>query len=299
MLTGVFNIFPAKGDTLLTPIKYTDIPLTASDSNAITERENNKFENTFINISPANIIFNIHHEPDNTYILPQPINVANKLINSDSLKSNIHFDISDNLIDKLANTPESFNSLESGKQVNVKVAFIDKDLDFLNKPPIDTGYITILSEDEILGRIHVTYCIDGLYDEHYTNNIDRYSGTKIRIGGSFYKKIGNINFKNTVPPIINISFTPYILDTNDVPNDMGIEINNDSLGRILLNEDGNFEFTDHTFKQSIIGGDKKVTFQIQMKQSVYDDIKQKSQQNPSIYKGNYFILICWRFDDYH
>lgn len=298
LLTGVFNIFPAKGATLLSPIKYTDIPLTASDSNAITQRENNKIENTLINISPANIIFDIHHEPDNTYILPQPINVSIELTNSDNPKTNIHFDISDNLIDKLSITPESFDSLELGKQVNVQVAFIDKDLDSLNKSPLDTGYITILSEDEILGKINVTYCIDGLYDEHYTNNIDRYSGTKIRIGGNFYKKIGSINLKNSIPPIMTISFTPYILDTNNVPNNMGIEISNDSLGRILLNEDGNFEFTDHTFEQSIIEGDKKITFQIQMKQAVYDDIKQKAQQNPNAYNGNYLLTdLVFEFKD--
>ena len=32
VMTGVFNIFPAKGETLLTSIKYNDVPTMASDS---------------------------------------------------------------------------------------------------------------------------------------------------------------------------------------------------------------------------------------------------------------------------
>ena len=298
VMTGVFNIFPAKGETLLTSIKYNDVPAIASDSNASKQRDIDKSENTLISISPANIVFDLHHELDNTYSLPQPINVIIELAKSAIPKTNIHFEVSDNLTEKLSITPEIFDMLEPERQVNIQVAFIDKNLDTLNQSPFDSGYINILSGNEILGQINVTYCIDGLYDEHYTNNIDRYSGTKIRIGGSFYKNIGNINLRNSVPPVMAITFNPYILDTSNVPNDMGVEINNDSLGRILLNEVGNFEFSDHTFEQNIIDGNKKVTFSIQMKQSVFDDIKEKAKQNPSAYNGNYLLSdLVFEFKD--
>ncbi|WP_320992610.1 N-acetylmuramoyl-L-alanine amidase family protein [Hungatella sp.] len=298
LIITVFNIFPAKGEALIGSIKYPDVPTMASDSNASLQKDIDKSENTLINILPANIVFDIHHELNNTYNLPLPTNVVIGLNNLTGPKSNIHFEISDNMTEKLSITPVYFDTIEPGEQVNIQVAFIDKNLDTLNKPPLDSGYINILSENEILGQIHVTYCIDGFYDEHYTNNIDRYSGTKIRIGGSFYKTIGNINLRSLIPPIMTISFTPYILDINNVPNDMGVEVNNDSLGCILLNENGNFEFTDHTFEQSIIDGNKKVTFQIQMKQSVFDNIKEKAKQNPNAYNGNYLLSdLVFEFKD--
>ena len=298
LIITVFNIFPAKGEALIGSIKYPDVPTMASDSNASLQKDIDKSENTLINILPANIVFDIHHELNNTYNLPQPINVVIGLDNLTGPKTNIHFEISDNMTEKLSITPVYFDTIEPGEQVNIQVAFIDKNLDALNQPPLDSGYIKILSGNEILGQIHVTYCIDGFYDEHYTNNIDRYSGTKIRIGGSFYKNIGNINLRNSVPPVMAITFNPYILDTSNVPNDMGVEINNDSLGRILLNEVGNFEFSDHTFEQNIVDGNKKVTFFIQMKQSVFDDIKEKAKQNPSAYNGNYLLSdLVFEFKD--
>ncbi|MFR3044233.1 MAG: hypothetical protein ACLTM8_00585 [Veillonella parvula] len=82
VMTGVFNIFPAKGETLLTSIKYNDVPAIASDSNASKQRDIDKSENTLISISPANIVFDLHHELDNTYSLPQPINVIIELAKS-------------------------------------------------------------------------------------------------------------------------------------------------------------------------------------------------------------------------
>ena len=131
-MTGVFNIFPAKGETLLTSIKYNDVPTMASDSNASKQRDIDKSENTLINISPANIVFDIHHELNNTYNLPQPINVVIGLDNLTGPKTNIHFEISDNMTEKLSITPVYFDTIEPGKQVNIQVAFIDKNLDASN-----------------------------------------------------------------------------------------------------------------------------------------------------------------------
>ena len=43
---------------------------------------------------------------------------------------------------------------------------------------------------------------------------------------------------------------------------------------------------------------KKVTFFIQMKQSVFDDIKEKAKQNPSAYNGNYLLSdLVFEFKD--
>ena len=50
VMTGVFNIFPAKGETLLTSIKYNDVPAIASDSNASKQRDIDKSENTLIDV---------------------------------------------------------------------------------------------------------------------------------------------------------------------------------------------------------------------------------------------------------
>lgn len=58
------------------------------------------------------------------------------------------------------------------------------------------------------------------------------------------------------------------------------------------------EFSDHTFEQNIIDGNKKVTLYIQMKQSVFDDIKEKAKQNPSAYNGSYLLSdLVFEFKD--
>lgn len=136
---------------------------------------------------------------------------------------------------------------------------------------------------------NVSYYIDGLYDEHMTDDIDRFSGMKTRVAGSssIYKQAGTLYLNKEYPQPFTISFTPYILETDTTDNGLGIEPNNDSIRGVLLNPDGLFEFTNHSNYLEIAKGDEKITFQIQMKESVFTELRKKAQKNPQEYIGIY------------
>lgn len=94
--------------------------------------------------------------------------------------------------------------------------------------------------------------------------------------------------KKTVPPF-TISFTPFILETDETDNGLGIEPGNDSVKAVLLNPDGLFEFSDHTTYMEISNGNKEITFQIHMKDNAFQELKEKAKLNPQTYIGSYIL----------
>lgn len=107
--------------------------------------------------------------------------------------------------------------------------------------------------------------------------------------GPAYKRVGTLYLNKEAAFPFTISFTPYILETDTTDNGLGIEPGNDSIKAILLNPDGLFEFPDHTIYQKISKGDQKITFQIQMKDSAFQELKEKAQSNPQEYIGSYIL----------
>ena len=118
-----------------------------------------------------------------------------------------------------------------------------------------------------------------------TDDIDRFSGMKIRMAGSssVYKQAGTLYLNKEYPQPFTISFTSYILETDTTDNGLGIEPNN----AVLLNPYGLFEFTIYSNYLAIAKGDEKITFQIQMKESVFTELREKAQKNPQEYIGIY------------
>ncbi|WP_270816614.1 N-acetylmuramoyl-L-alanine amidase family protein [Hungatella effluvii] len=259
---------------------------TQSNVGKIPKQAGKESNGNPVSVDPDRVIFKMSHYIDNTYDLPEPAKVTLTLKTGKQPRSNIEISVPDNLKNKIRVNGD-LHTLFPEQPTILFIEFTDLNLN--SKKPSDSGYLTFYSDGEFLCSINISYYIDGLYDEHMTDDIERYSGKKIRVAGSssIYKQAGTLYLNKEYPQPLTISFTPYILETDTTDTGLGIEPNNDSTKAVLLNPDGLFEFTDHSNYLEITKGDEKITFQIQMKESVFTELREKAQKNPQEYIGIY------------
>lgn len=246
---------------------------------------------------PNRIIFEMKHNLDNSYYLPKPVKITLTLRENEQPRNNIQISLSDNLEGKIR-VSGSAGTLFPGQPTVLSVEFIDKNLN--KEKSNDSGNLEFYSAGELLCSIEISYFIDGIIDEHFTDDIERYSGERVSMGlsGPYYKRVGTVYLNKESIPSFTISFTPYILETDTTDNGLGIEPGNDSVKAVLLNPDGFFEFPDHTSSLEIAKGDEKITFHIQMKESAFAELKDKAQADPQSYIGSYILSdLVFEFKD--
>lgn len=226
--------------------------------------------------------FDLQHNLDNTYDLQsQTLTVS---YSGNDVLTNVQLQVAPAYADKFTVSASSGNTLDSeNNTITYTISFIDGTLEpclvYATDALVLSGQSTASGEQVDLGTLDVWYALNGYFDEHFADDLDRYSGELVTIQGESYKLIGEFLTANGRPHMV-LQYTPY---------------NNDVITYARLNPDDAVTFMDGSYEMVPTADANGVyTFEMTIQEDVWNEIVASVEDQ----WGSYFYLpLNFEFSD--
>lgn len=228
------------------------------------------------------LTFDLQHNLDNTYDLQsQTLTVS---YSGNDVLTNVQLQVAPAYADKLEVSASSGNTLDgANNSITYTVSFIDDTMEpclvYATDALVLSGQSTASGEQVDLGTLDVWYALNGYYDEHFADDLDRYSGELVTIQGESYKLIGEFLIANGRPHMV-LQYTPY---------------NNDVISYARLDPDDAVTFMDGSYEMVPTADANGVyTFEMTIQEDVWNEIAANAEDQ----WGSYFYLpLNFEFSD--